>query len=70
MAEEKGWSSTTLLKTTKLQPNAEQSSIQWTRNFQKDILIQKTKRRPQQEVGGVITQYKQPHTSQVGSPTD
>ena len=44
-----------LTKTTKLQPNAEQPSTKWTRNFQKDILLQKTKRRPHQEVGGAIT---------------
>ena len=54
----------------KLQPNAEQSSTKLTGSFQKDILLQTTKRRPHQEVGGAITQYKQPHTSQVGSPTD
>ena len=55
MAEWKDWSSISLLKTTKLQPNAEHSSIKCTGNFQKDILLQKTKRRPHQEVGGVIT---------------
>ena len=54
----------------KLQLNAEQSSTKWSGNFQKDILLQKTKRRTHQEVGGEITRYKQPHTSQVGSPTD
>jgi len=36
----------------------------------KDILLQKTKRRPHQEVGGAILWYKQPHTSWVGSPRD
>ena len=34
------------------------------------MLLQKTKRRPHQEVRGVIMQYKQPHTSWVGSSTD
>ena len=28
------------------------------------------KRRPHQEVGGAISQYKQPHTSWVGNPTE
>jgi len=37
MAEEKDWSSTSLIKTTKLHPNAEQPSTNWTGNFQKDI---------------------------------
>lgn len=31
-----------MLKTTKSQPNAEQSSTKWTGNFQKDILPLKT----------------------------
>ena len=54
MAEQKDWSSPSLIKTTKLQPNAEQPSTKWTGNLQKDILLQKTERRPHQEVGGVI----------------
>ena len=54
MAEWKDWSSSSILKTTKLQPNAEQLSAKRTGNFQKDILLQKTKRRPHQEVGGAI----------------
>ena len=54
MVEKKDWSSTLLLKTTKLEPNAEQPSTNWTGNFQKDILLQKTKRRPHQVVEGVI----------------
>ena len=33
---------TSLLKTTKSQPNAEQSLTKWNGNFQKDILLQKT----------------------------
>ena len=37
--------------------------------LKKDILLQKNKR-PHQEEVGAITQYKQPHTSQVVSPTD
>ena len=45
MAEQKDWSSTSLLKATKLQQNAEQPSAKWTQNFQKDILLQKTKKR-------------------------
>ena len=60
---EKDWSSTSLLKTTKLQQNADQSSNKWTGNFQKDILLQKTKRKSHKEVGGMIIQYNQPHTS-------
>ena len=68
MAEQKDWGSPSLIKTTKLQPSAERPSTKWTGNFQKDVLLQKTKRRPYQEVGGAITWYKQPHTSQVGSP--
>ena len=55
MAEQKDWSSTSLIKTTKLQPNAEQPSTKWTGNFQKDNLLQRTKRRSHQEVGGAIT---------------
>jgi len=43
-----------LSKTTKLQPNAEQPSTKCTGNSQKDILLQKTKWGPHQEVGGVI----------------
>ena len=39
---------TSLIKTTKLQPNAEQPSTKWTGNFQKDILLQKIKK-PQQD---------------------
>ena len=35
MAEWKDWSSASLIKTTKLQPNAEQPSTKWTGNFQK-----------------------------------
>ena len=70
MVEYKDWSSTSLVKITKLQPNAEQSSTKWTRNFLKDILHQKTKRRPHKEVGRAIMWYKQSHTSWVGSPTD
>ena len=37
------------------QLKAEKSSIKWTRNLKKDILLQKTKRSPHQEVGEVIT---------------
>ena len=43
-----------LLTLKVLQLNAEQSSTKWTRNLQKDILLQKKKRRTHQEVGGVI----------------
>ena len=50
MVEQKDWSSTSLIKTTKIQPNVEQPSTQWTENFQKDILLQNTKKRPHQEV--------------------
>ena len=53
MAEYKDWSLPSLLKTTKLKPK--KSSTKWTGNFQKDILLQKKKRRPNQEVGRVIT---------------
>ena len=42
-------------KQQNLQPNAAQFSTKWTRSFQKDILLQKTKRTPHQEVGGAIT---------------
>ena len=35
MVEQKDWSSPYLIKTTKLQPNAEQRSTKWTGNFQK-----------------------------------
>ena len=49
IAEQKDWSSPSLIKTTELQPNAEQTSTKWTGNFQKDILLQKTKRRPYQD---------------------
>ena len=37
MAEQNDWSSTSLIKTKKLQPNAEQPSTKWAGNFQKDI---------------------------------
>ena len=37
MEEQKDWSSTSLIKTKKLQSNAEKSSTKWTGNFQKDI---------------------------------
>ena len=67
MVEQKDWRSPSLIKTT-LQPNAEQPSTNWTANFQKDILLQMTKWRPHQQVGRVITRYKQPHTPWVGSP--
>ena len=70
MAKQKDWRSTSLLKTTKFITNAHQSSTKWTGNLQKDILFQKTKKRPHQDVGGVITRYKQPHTSRVGKTTD
>ena len=49
MAGQKDWSSPSLIKTTKLQPNAEQPSTKRTGNFIKDILLQKTKKRPHQE---------------------
>ena len=58
MAEQKDWSSTSLLKTTKFTTKAEQSPPKWTRNLKKDTLLQKTKRRTYQEVGGVNTWYK------------
>ena len=35
----------------KIQPNAEEPSTTWTANFQKDILLQKTKKRPDQDSG-------------------
>ena len=35
MVEQKDWSSPSLIKTAELQPNAEQPSAKWTRNFQK-----------------------------------
>ena len=41
------------------QLKAEHSSPEWTGNLKKDILLQKKKRRTHQEVGGVISQYKQ-----------
>ena len=46
-----------------LQPNGPET-------FKKDTLLQKTKRRPHQEVGGAMSRYKQPYTSWVESPTD
>ena len=52
------------------QLKAEQSPPNWTGNLKKDTLLQKKKRRTHQEVGGVISRYKQPHTSGVGIPTD
>ena len=52
------------------QLKAEQSPPKWTGNLKKDTLLQKKKRRPHQEVGGVTLRYKQPHTSWVGSSTD
>ena len=36
------------------QLKAEQSPPKWTRNLKKDTLLQNKKRRPHQEVGGVI----------------
>ena len=61
MEEQKDWSSPSLIKTTKLQQSAEQTSTKWIGNFQKDIPLQKTKRRPHQDSTEAITQYKQPH---------
>lgn len=52
-------------KTTELRLNAEQPSTKWTENFQKMYLTPEDK---EKMVGGVITQYKQPHTHWVGSP--
>ena len=50
------WTGAQLLsqKQQNSQLKAEQSSTKWTRNLKKDILLQKTKRRPHQEVGGEI----------------
>ena len=49
MAEQKDWSSPSHIKTTELQPNAEQPSTKWTGNLQKDILRWKTQKRPHQD---------------------
>ena len=38
-----------LIRTTKLEPNAEQPSTKWTVSIQKDILLHKTKRMPHQD---------------------
>ena len=46
----------------------EHSSPKWAGNRKKDVLLQKKKRRPHQEVGGAISRYKQPHTSRWEAP--
>ena len=56
MVEEKDCSSPSLIKTTELQPNAEQPSMKWTKNFQKDILLQRQRGGHIKTVGGAIMQ--------------
>ena len=67
-AEQKDWCSFSLMKTTKLQLTCEQLSAKWTGNYRKSYRTPKDRGSHIKMVGGMVMQYKQPHTVWVGSP--
>ena len=70
MAEQKDWNSTSLINTTKSQPNAKQPSTNRTGTFKKISYSRRQRRGHINMGGGAISQYKQPHTRRVGSPQE